>query len=360
MPVMGWIRFLLAALVVAHHCEFYRLKSTIGGHAAVEAFFFVSGFYMAAAYPRYVGRFAPLRFWVSRYLRLYPLYITLLFSTWLLWIAGSFSNTTEIFNAFSDPSAPWIANLSLLGQDVISISESSQLLMPVRQAWSISAELAFYALMPLIVRMTSKQLIAACVVSFAIKAYFAATGDFRIAYFPFFSQLGYFIGGVLLFRIRDPLTWRKQDALPLVALASIYLCLSGFASFERGVIPNAGMIFAISICMPTAFQHTKGAIQDFLGDISYGIYLIHFLAIEALVSLGTIKIGTASATSTIKATIFALIFSAIAAAIFEVAVQSRIDRWRRRSLYNSSVPFHENQSTQPLDLPSEISPASRN
>jgi peptidoglycan/LPS O-acetylase OafA/YrhL len=333
---MGWIRFLLAAIVVAHHCEFYRLKNTIGGHAAVEAFFFISGFYMAAAYPRYVGRFAPLRFWISRYLRLYPLYITLLLSTWLLWAAGG-SNTTEILNAFSEPGAPWIANISLLGQDILSINESVQLLMPVRQAWSISAELIFYALMPLIFKMTNRQLIAACCASFAIKTYFAVTGDFRISYFPFFAQLGYFIGGNLLFRFHEPLTWRKQDALPLIALTSSYLCLSGFASFYSGVVANAGMILAIAIAMPTAFKHSEGAMQNFFGDLSYGVYLIHFLAIEALVSLGAIAIGTASAASTIKATILVLALSAIAAAIFETTIQSCVDRLRRRWLYGNSA-----------------------
>nr|QDP21119.1 acyltransferase [Bradyrhizobium cosmicum] len=338
---MGWLRFLLASLVVAYHCQIHRLYQTIGGLAAVEAFFFVSGFYMAAAYPRYRGRFPALMFWLSRYLRLLPFYATVLFLTWLCWYGGLPTNATSIFNAFSVDDAPWLANITLLGQDLIAINERANLLLPVRQSWSISAELVFYALTPFFLKRRNWQLIAIACLSFAVKAYFTISGDWRSAYFPFYSQVGYFILGIMLFRLRDRLTWQRSAAFPLLVLTSIYLCVSHFAAFElNGVLANAAMILAIAIAMPTAFEHSNQRVANFLGDVSYGVYLVHVLIIEVLISLGWFSYGGSSQSSSSIIWMFVLVLSlsTIVAALFEVAIQDPIDRWRRQRFYGVPAP----------------------
>lgn len=350
---MGWLRFLLASLVVAYHCQFYRLHQTIGGLAAVEAFFFISGFYMAAAYPRYRGQFSPLLFWLSRYFRLFPFYATVLACTWLCWLGGLPTNTTAIFNAFGQADAPWLANISLLGQDLVSINERAHLMLPVRQSWSISAELVFYALVPFLLKRCNWQLLVLASLSFAAKTYFTASGDWRSAYFPFYSQAGYFILGVVLFRLRQELTWQKQAAPPLVALTSLYLCVSGFAAFElNGVVANLGMLLAIVITMPTAFEHSNGPVSNFLGDISYGVYLVHVLIIEVLISSGWIAYGGATRMSIVWTFALVLFFSILTAALFEVVIQEPIDRWRRKNFYGAMPPHPEVQPpAQELEAP---------
>lgn len=305
--------------------------------AAVEAFFFISGFYMAAAYPRYQGRFAAVSFWLSRYCRLLPFYATVLACTYLCWLAGLPNNTTAIFNAFGQGDAPWLAIVTLLGQDIISVNERTHLMLPVRQSWSISAELVFYALVPLLLKFRSHWLLVLALLPFALKAYFTLSGDWRSAYFPFYSQLGYFMLGVLLFRFRQELTWQKPFAVPLIALASLYLVTSNFAAFElNGLLANAGMVLAVAIAMPTAFRHSNGPMSNFLGDISYGVYLVHVLVIELLISSGWIAYGAPASASVIWTCVLVLGFSVLAAALFEVAIQDPIDRWRRKSFYGES------------------------
>lgn len=336
---MGWLRFLLAALVVAYHCHFHRVYQTIGALAAVEAFFFISGFYMAASYPRYRGRASALLFWLSRYLRLLPFYLTVLALTWLCWVGGLPTNKTAIFDAFSADDAPWLANITLLGQDLIAIDEHVNLLLPVRQSWSISAELVFYALTPLFLKCRNWQLVALAVLSFTVKIYFWISGDWRSAYFPFFSQVGYFILGIVLFRLRDGLTWPRWAALPLLLLTSVYLCVSHFAAFELdGILPNFGMILAIAITMPTAFAHSDQRVSNFLGDISYGVYLVHVLTIEVLISLGWFSYDAASRAAIIWMFILVLSLSALIAALFEIVAQEPIDRWRRKRFYGGVTP----------------------
>ncbi|MDN5006372.1 acyltransferase family protein [Bradyrhizobium sp. GCM10027634] len=336
---MGWLRFLLAALVVAYHCQFHRVYQTIGAVAAVEAFFFVSGFYMAAAYPRYQGRFSALLFWLSRYLRLLPFYLTVLGLTWLFWLSGLATNKTAIFNAFDAADAPWLANITLLGQDLIAINEHVNLLLPVRQSWSISAELVFYLLTPLFLKCRNWQLIALACLSFAVKAYFTVSGDWRSAYFPFYSQAGYFILGIILFRLRAELTWSRSAALPLLLLTSAYLCVSHFAALElNGILPNAGMIVAIAITMPTAFAHSNQPISNFLGDISYGVYLVHVLMIEVLISLGWFSYDIPARPVIIWMFILVLALSSLVAGLFEIVVQEPLDRWRRKRFYGGAAP----------------------
>ena len=84
---MGYIRFLLAALVVASHC--HASTWTIGSIGAVDAFFLISGFYMALTYSKnYDGANRAVSFFASRYLRLYPMYLTLVLLTALVWWIG--------------------------------------------------------------------------------------------------------------------------------------------------------------------------------------------------------------------------------------------------------------------------------
>lgn len=116
-------------------------------------------------------------------------------------------------------------------------------------------------------------------------------------------------------------------------LASIYLCISDLSSLERdGFLRNAGMILAIAIAMPTAFEHSNGPISNFLGDLSYGVYLAHFLMIEVLVSAGLVQLG-GSQWAILRTFAMVLLSSLIFSAVFELMIQNRIDRWRRSRLY---------------------------
>ena len=149
---MGYIRFLLAVIVVAAHCGVNNWS--IGASAAVQAFFLISGFYMAATYStNYNGHYRALTFYVSRYLRLYPLYLTLVLLTAAFWYCASHQpniNSTHTFDYFIPDAKPkpdfevW----SLLFQDIAIPFNNA--FLPVRQAWSVSAELAFYVLVPLL------------------------------------------------------------------------------------------------------------------------------------------------------------------------------------------------------------------
>jgi peptidoglycan/LPS O-acetylase OafA/YrhL len=336
---MGYVRYLLAAIVVAYHCQMYRYITTIGGIAAVEAFFFISGFYMAAAYRNYEKNVSgAVSFWLSRFVRLYPLYIFVVILTCLFWLSGYSENAISTFNAFKDgpPGVPYFSNVSMLGLDVISIDEPTHLKLLVRQAWSVSAELVFYALVPVILQIRQRVL-TLVILAFALKFLLTEMVGWRDAYFPFFSQIGYFFFGMWLFEFRRRLTWGRSYAIGSAALLTCYVIVSPFASFELdGIVQNCMMITAISIVMPSAFVHLNGKISSILGDLSYGVYIAHFLVIEVLTSAGAIDLKRGTLVAVIWQTFATIVTASALAAAFEFTLQRPIDRWRRRTFYRRS------------------------
>ncbi len=72
----------------------------------------------------------------------------LLALTYIAFLAlGSRFNSTRIFDLFSSSPTWWeLASIfKIVGQDVLSIFPKIHILLPVRQSWSIAAELIFYA-----------------------------------------------------------------------------------------------------------------------------------------------------------------------------------------------------------------------
>lgn len=329
---MGYIRFLLASIVIMVHAN-ASLVSSIGSLGAVQTFFIVSGFYMAATYERnYSGDYRAMTFLAGRFIRLYPTYLIVLLLTWGAWLAfGPGSSGLGLTNYFSaDGAKPHFAVWTLLFQDIVSINEPDQFLLPVRQAWSISAELAFYAFVPLLMRWKAFALPIA-VAGFALKAALFYTGGWRYAYFPFFAEFGYFAFGFWLFQIREWLTWERPVAIAIAVAFCVYALCAGTAGWEISTTArNMVLVAATALMLPSCFEHLNGRGSRFFGDISYGTYIVQFLALAVLIDVGVIdrnldggffeKLGRLVAV---------LALSAVVATLIEVTIQSRIDAWRR-------------------------------
>src|SRR5688572_272316 len=88
---MGFLRFILAASVVAEHSTPIFGLSLTGGLLAVKLFFIISGFYMALILDtKYVSQVN--RYWLfitNRFLRIYPCYFVVLGLSLLFYGAAS-------------------------------------------------------------------------------------------------------------------------------------------------------------------------------------------------------------------------------------------------------------------------------
>ncbi len=168
------------AVVLAH----VGLAAPVFGDLAVEAFFVLSGFYMALVLDvRYTNKWT---FWANRALRIFPGYL-LIAGLSALWLWRKYPQHFDGLGWFDAAT-----NVLIIGQDVSTLN-GARMLLP--QGWTLALEMYFYALAPWIVRQKTGALAAAMVLALVGRVYFDTN---RL--FPF--ELAFFLGGILLYRAK--------------------------------------------------------------------------------------------------------------------------------------------------------------
>ncbi len=322
---MGSLRLLLAlSVVIAHAKPFYGIK-LMTGLEAVQSFFIISGFYMALILnEKYVGKGSYKLFISNRILRLMPTYWAILFisavctnlylKTWINNF-GDFSITSQIYMIFT--------SLFLLGQDIgmfLQIDTNSGSLVFLKnlykplpehipvykflfipQSWTLGIELSFYFIAPFIVRKKIALVMILLAVSLALRGYLFSIGyesdPWTYRLFPI--ELALFLIGVLSYRLYKGLNKVKDNPGTkewIKVFNIILICLLVVAAFAYQYIPT-GIIADITnirwlnpinkkwlyyllvfISIPFLFNLTKrNRIDNFIGQLSYPVYLIHYL-----------------------------------------------------------------------------------
>lgn len=286
---MGTIRLLLAASVVLshYHLDGHRWSQLVGATLAVQAFFVVSGFYMGLVldtkYPTAAGWAGCRRFWLSRFLRIYPTYAII----GLAVIAAGVLAGNPL-----RPGPYWaIANVTIVGQEIAfwpGMDGVPKLVNP--PSWSLSLELVFYALVPFLWRMRTSALIGIAASSLALylALYYCLDGAARDAWtFRFLpSELGFFVCGLLTYR-RYRSGIDVSAAVRVAVSAPILVVVFGYVPHAY---PWRDLAFLAGLCwaLPLLFAASRmSALDRFIGDLSYPIYLVHgpmFFAVQMLVS----------------------------------------------------------------------------
>ncbi|MEZ0542774.1 acyltransferase family protein [Fibrella arboris] len=364
---MGLLRFLLAAMVVFVHAGQLPGFPTIGGSLAVQTFYIISGFYMALILnEKYVSQPHAYRlFLTNRILRLLPVYYVVISLTLLMGIALGVTTghrELEFFRALRDNydqlSVPTIAllaftNLTLIGQDWLSfltidpatgtlaftdnfnqspVNLNSLLLL--QPTWTVSLELTFYLIAPFLVRRRSWVLVLVMVLSVAIRLalrHFAHLDSMAWSYRFFPSELLYFVAGALAYRGYRTL---KNQQLPswlcplAVGLTLVYTCFFGLIHQQLtqlgvpGSFSSGSYRVVVAVCLPFIFLYTKHSrIDAKIGELSYPLYIVHFLVVESLMSW---QIGGA------YVNLYALVLSIGVAYTLNRLVGERIERVRQR------------------------------
>ncbi|MBI1339930.1 acyltransferase family protein [bacterium] len=92
------------------------------------------------------------------------------------------------------------------------------------------------------------------------------------------GQMSFFIVGVALYMLRDAFTWRS--ALPILGVALLagsiaFPAIEGLRALGLGVV-----VIWIGAGLPAPFDAAR------FGDLSYGVYIVHFPLIQVLVATG--------------------------------------------------------------------------
>ncbi len=284
--VLGWdiLRGLCALSVMVYHLLYWQDIATLStlGTYGVYLFFILSGASLAYVYDaQTLGRLRGFAAFLGlRWLRLAPLYIAVcaLFLVMLAarngrWVPGGgellLFNASFLFGAFT----PAVTALAIGG-------------------WSLGIEFLFYLALPAIARVLPRSAWRLAVLAVLVVVQWtwidrtvgahglaAASHDYHQA--PAFAA--YFFAGCLIGHQRrnggQRLTWRAGLALWTVMAALLVACAPAVSGEEltgwRGLLLPAVCVLAVWASGQVQVAPRARALAGWLGDITYGTYLLH-------------------------------------------------------------------------------------
>jgi peptidoglycan/LPS O-acetylase OafA/YrhL len=305
---MGAIRILLALSVVFWHVpgQHFRL---LNAAVAVLLFFVISGFYMALVINEKYAPSGPdwiRRFYLARFLRLYPLYAAMCaFMVACYWLTRNPNVFTwRLPVTAGEQVALVLLNIGVFGQDLYELmnhigGEQVRSLfskgffnggyMLVGQAWSLSPEIFFYSLAPLVVRSPAR-IVALLAASLSIRFAFVAAGwtsGFWCYWFFPSTMCLFALGSLSYFLYRRVRGWRWSGPVGWCALAGMVAWMLALSVMYRVALPVDATdsldqprfwvtYLTFAALLPFVFCATKAiALDRLIGDLSYPLYLVH-------------------------------------------------------------------------------------
>lgn len=366
---MGWLRLFLALSVLAGHGGTLFGYVGVGGPIAVQAFYIVSGFYMALVLDeKYRGPGQWRTFYLARAVRIYGVYwpiAALYFAVFAVRFALSGSGPLAAILEQGAGSGSWtllvFANVFLFGLDVtqflafdgrglawtvvppVSGRLRDGILVP--PAWSLGLELIFYVLAPIVLRRRPAVLVAIAVTClagrvFAWRWWGLADDPWSFRFFPF--ELTHFLMGALAYawlaaRPREAgVADRWVVGVLAAGLAVIPLLAPGalFGSYFEGA--RLALLGLVAVALPSLFRLSNSSRVDrIIGELSYPVYLLHWLLYSVVIripGIGADSVWTGPALA---------VLTLAAAAVFELAIGRHLERFRAWLIARRLIPRSE-------------------
>ncbi len=343
---MGTVRVLLALAVLLSHLPLAKYKILSGG-LAVQAFFIISGFYMALVLD---GKYRDTRlFWSNRLLRLAPTYFIMLIlgAVALFGLNASVTGSPQIMaGLFHNPLSALVLaveNLVVVGQDLLfwfTVDPHGNLIFdayadPAKstiawqgllapQSWSLSTELMFYAVAPFVTRLRWWwiALLAAASIALRLAGHWLDV-DYLLwqgRLFP--TALFMFLLGVLGFKAL-PWVERAPKWVGWAATAILLVYCLVFTALPLQPLTARWVTYGVvAVTVPWIFHAFKDNRFDrWIGDLSYPVYLSQLIVIGLVMTFKppfpiVVAIGGTFAIS----------------ALLLVLVEHPVDRWRQKRL----------------------------
>lgn len=277
----------------------FPLKIVYDGTAAVSIFFVLSGFVLAWRHEMTLGLhghtpFSLGSFYILRITRIFPAF----------WFALALSALCQRYFYFHPETVPaasewlnsiWHSHFSLtdiLKQATLKTGPAEHL---VPQDWTLREEVRYSLLMPFLILAATRGsgwLAAFCIVGI---------GGFRLT-----PALFQFSAGVLIAKHHQQLAqllgrWPRAALGSLLALAVVLCEMHHLASSQNTVrllkwyIGGTGAILIV-LCVlhtPALQRALSGGVFRFLGEISYSVYLLHFIMLLTVVPFCIQKLNAA-------------------------------------------------------------------
>lgn len=280
---MGLLRLFLASMVMLTHLG-YSFFGVSPGVSAVIVFYLLAGHVVSQLWAKRQGRGAALWFYQDRLWRIVPLYLVALILAIVLWLIGVQSPFLSREPHWQD----WLANLLIvpLNYYMFTGQDAFTLLPPT---WSLGVELQFYVLVPLLLGRPQLQMIVTILslVVFTLAQFGVLNTD--VFGYRLLGGVGFvFLAGTLL----DKRDFQSRALLGLLWLTSAIYAFWLLIS-DRHVPYNTEVAVGLALGLPLLQVFLrfprKGlwqSIQRKAGELSYGVFLMHFPVIWLLEILG--------------------------------------------------------------------------
>ena len=323
---MGILRLLLALAVLIDHSYPVYGFSLVNGRTAVEAFFIISGFYMTMIIrEKYCKITNPYKVFITnRFLRLYPIYWSLLgllviSSVAIFFISGRVN--LGYLQPYSDnflqgnltiPSLLFLlfTNFAMFLQDLVMFmgydTQTGELFFTknfwhtgevkawhfllVPQAWTIGLELTYYLIAPFLVMRKLKIIIVLIFISLFLRLIFMSQGysfdPWTYRFFPF--ELLFFLMGTVAYELYTYLKKKEFNISKFKWLPALFVSLtilSGMtpSSYAKDLV----FTFLVFLGVPFLFMASKNnKIDTNIGEFSYPVYIFHMAVIDGFRRFG--------------------------------------------------------------------------
>jgi peptidoglycan/LPS O-acetylase OafA/YrhL len=314
--LFGTLRYLLATFVVISHNNITVYGKNIGVMAVV-VFYLLSGYMMTGLIRRrYPTLTAIGGFYWDRVLRIYPQYLLFLSLTLYL------TQKLAIHNNYLATPPTWqglLTNLSIIPLNYFMYNHSdSYMLLP--QAWSLGAELQFYGLFPLLLLLHPQLRLVLAVMSVLV---------FSAAMFGFLHTdwYGYrLLPGVLFIFLTGSFIYDAQLKTVLGLWLGVLLIAAGcywrqvpYQAFNVEVM--VGFLAGVAVVLVLR-RRSQTRWDDYLGHLSYGVFLCHFLVIWLVQTMAVVS-GQGLRCCVV------LLFATVLSSAGYHSVESPVLRWRK-------------------------------
>ncbi len=287
--------------VIGFHFDFERRDFIFGrSYLFVDLFFILSGFIIS--YANKADRLTPLKsgeasgFFKNRFARIYPLHFVCLYAIVLYSLAGSIAGFARDKQAFA---AYWPADhiISLIAQTALvqSIGPPSWIDWNV-PSWSISAEVFSYIAFVILVNIRSRniylQIFLLIILPLGFYAYVLEAGsslDIIVGIAPLRCLAGFSLG-MLAFYFRDRLERFPDLVINVLQAVSVAVVFADLAlNWNDLIIIPAFALLVYSTWSDRGLLSRFLSVQpiQYLGEISYSIYLTHVPIIDVLNSINS-------------------------------------------------------------------------
>jgi peptidoglycan/LPS O-acetylase OafA/YrhL len=280
--LLGGMRFALAAIVLGAHLVFMqpehllvKIAHWLNQFSAVAAFLMISGFSMADSYAA-----RPQGFYERRINRIYPVYIVCFIFALVPFVVGG-----PLLNGAGGHIAEAPGILEFVGNAFLLQPVFVRPMLTIGQNWSLGVEALFYLLTPLFARLNPRAFFAVLLGSAMLYA-LHGTGRLPGIWAPWagpgtpFYFVWFFLVG-----------WALRFHNGQIAAFGVAAAAGLFAANQQSVAPPAGggLIVAATgfvLIMNQNFQLSPrcARVADYLGDLSYPLYMVHYPLIWLLVA----------------------------------------------------------------------------